>query len=545
MTTPKSSIFVALLMTAATLNSQSLAQTSPHEGSAAVATGDPAEPVRAVPAEVSPGSAQNTDWMAEPHLNIVARTDAESERVKAVTSATQDFSAAETFEENPGGAATTRYRSTADAFSQLSANMPFAREMDFKLGNALFRKLWVGAPSSTLASDGLGPLFNARSCQDCHIKDGRGHPPDGPDDSRVSSFLRLSVPGGPDRPEIPAYIPTRPDPVYGGQLQDLALEGYLAEAKMGLTWTDLPVAVSGGETITLRKPEYRFENPAYGPPHDQLMLSARTAPQMIGLGLLEAVPAADIVAHADPDDADKDGISGRAQIVWSSEFERPMLGRFGLKAGNATIKEQSASAFSGDMGLSSAMFPAPSGECTHAQTDCLDAPSGQEKGIRDGLEVDTQSLDLVTFYSRNLAVPARRDANDPRVLHGKRIAHEIGCISCHQPKFVTHRLTDQPEQSFQLIWPYTDLLLHDMGEGLADNRPESRADGKEWRTAPLWGISLNRQVTGVESYLHDGRARTLLEAILWHGGEAQTARDAVVDMPPDDRAALIAWLGSL
>ena len=160
-------------------------------------------------------------------------------------------------------------------------------------------------------------------------------------------------------------------------------------------------------------------------------------------------------------------------------------------------------------------------------------------------EIDQPNMDLVTFYSRNVSVPARRDLDAPEVLRGKSVFYDSGCASCHQPKFVTHRLLDRPEQSFQLIWPYSDLLLHDMGAGLADNRPEARATGREWRTAPLWGIGLTQQVSDRATFLHDGRARTLLEAILWHGGEAQAARDTVVALPPADRAALITFLESL
>lgn len=492
-----------------------------------------------------PLPAHAQDWLAEPHLPIIPRSAEDARRVQGVTQPTQDFSAPEAFEQNPGGAASTRYIPSADAFSQSSENMPFEREMDFKLGNSIFRKLWIGAPSSTKGSDGLGPLYNARSCQNCHIKDGRGHMPEHRGDSAVSAFLRLSVPGGPDQPLIPDYIATQPDPVYGAQLQDLALEGYLAEARMGIDWQDSTVTLADGTPVPMRRPVPAIDDPAFGPPDPAIMLSVRVAPQMIGLGLLEAIPAADLLAHADPDDADGDGISGRPNIVWSEEFQRPMLGRFGLKAGAASIREQSAAAFHGDMGLSNPLHPAPSGDCTTAQKSCLNAPAGQEPGIRDGLEVDGQSLDLVTFYSRNLAVPQRRDLNDPVILRGKEIAYQIGCTTCHSPKFVTHRLEGQPEQSFQLIWPYSDLLLHDMGSDLADNRPESRADGQEWRTAPLWGISLNKQVTGRENYLHDGRARSLIEAILWHGGEAKPARDAVIALPKSDREALISWLNSL
>ncbi|MEH6776026.1 MAG: di-heme oxidoredictase family protein, partial [Cereibacter changlensis] len=237
--------------------------------------------------------------------------------------------------------------------------------------------------------------------------------------------------------------------------------------------------------------------------------------------------------------------SGRPNIVWSVERNAPMLGRFGLKAGAPTIKQQSAAAFAGDMGISNPLFPAHSGECTAAQTACLAAPTGAEPGVRDGLEVDAAGLDLVAFYARNLAVPERRGLDDPQVLRGKQVFHDSGCAACHRPKFVTHRLEGQPEQSFQLIWPHTDMLLHDMGEGLADNRPEARADGREWRTPPLWGIGLTEQVSGHSHFLHDGRARTLLEAVLWHGGEAEAARQRVISLPKPDRDALIAYLESL
>jgi CxxC motif-containing protein (DUF1111 family) len=216
------------------------------------------------------------------------------------------------------------------------------------------------------------------------------------------------------------------------------------------------------------------------------MLSPRIAPPMIGLGLLEAIPAEDILARADPEDRDNDGISGRAQIVWSFEHDRPMLGRFGWKAGAPTLREQSASAFAGDIGISSLIFDAPFGDCTKSQPACRAAPHGD--GDARETEIDAEALALVTFYSRNLAVPERPErpeASEPEVLRGKQIFHETGCASCHLPKHVTHRLADQPEQSFQLIWPMTDLLLHYMGEGLADHRPEGLASGREWRTAPL------------------------------------------------------------
>ncbi len=420
------------------------------------------------------------------HLPVVSRTPEERARIGRILAPPQDFSKAEPFEAMQGGAATTRARANADAFSQSSANMPFAREMDFKLGNALFRKTWVAAPASTKASDGLGPLYNARGCQDCHLKDGRGHPPESLEDSAVSMFLRLSIPGGPTPMEIKEWLATSPDPTYGHQLQDFAVSGLAPEGRMEISYEEIPVTLADGTTVSLRKPSYALGDPGYGPPHAEIQLSPRVAPQMIGLGLLEAIPVEDVLALADPDDADGDGISGRASIVPSAEFGKPMLGRFGHKAGIATVREQSAAAFSGDMGLSTPLFPEPWGECSEAQEACRSAPHGQEPKVREGLEVDGPSLDLVTFYARNLAVPQRRGAEDPQVLRGKEIFYGLKCAGCHNPKFVTHRLEDQPEQSFQLIWPYTDLLLHDMGEGLADDRPEGRASGREWRTAPLW-----------------------------------------------------------
>lgn len=476
------------------------------------------------------------------------RTAEEAARVQAVTAPTTDFSKPEPFESRPAGAATVVKRLDANAFSHSSANMSFERELDFKVGNGFFRKLWVSAPSSTQSSDGLGPLFNARGCQNCHLKDGRAHPPEHAGDPAVGMFLRVSVPAEPgDMPpeiaEIEDYLSTLPDPVYGGQLQDFSIAGIPAEGRMQVTYEDLPVTLGDGSVVTLRRPTYAAVDLAYGPLAEGAMLSPRVAPQMIGLGLLEAIPESDILANADPDDADGDGISGRPNILWSDQFRKPMLGRFGWKAGKPTIHEQSAAAFSGDIGISTSLHPEGWGECSEAQAACRAAPDGS--GPDGGAEADDMVMDLVTFYSRNLAVPARRDADDPQVLQGKALFYDAGCTACHTPKFVTARIPDQPEQSFQLIWPYSDLLLHDMGEGLADNRPEARATGTEWRTPPLWGIGLTGTVTGRESFLHDGRARTLEEAVLWHGGEALASRDAYAAMDRADRDALVRFLGSL
>lgn len=502
-----------------------------------------------LPAALPAGQAESPPWtgLGDPHLDVIPRTDAERARIDAVTALPTDFSAPWPFEQNAGGAQTVRARDTADAFSQPAANLTFAQELDFRVGNGMFRRIWVSAPASTLASDGLGPLYNARSCQRCHIKDGRGHPPEGPDDTAVSMFLRISVPA-PDIAKTAGYIAgthaTAPDPVYGGQLQDFSLPGHAPEARMRIDYAEIAVPLSGGEVATLRHPTYTAADPGYGPLHPDAMLSPRVAPQMIGMGLLEAIPAQDILDWADPDDADGDGISGRPQVVWSAQHDQPTLGRFGHKAGNATVLEQTASAFAGDMGISNPLHPDGAGDCTAAQTDCITARHGGDPE-QGGVEIDRTGLDLVTFYSRTLAVPARRDVDDRQVLRGRAVFFDTGCAACHRPSYVTHRLAGEDPASFQLIWPYTDMLLHNMGPGLADNRPEGRANGREWRTAPLWGIGLTETVSGHTYFLHDGRARSLLEAVLWHGGEAQAARARVVEMPPEDRDALIRYLESL
>lgn len=470
--------------------------------------------------------------------------DAERARIAAVTRPATDFSTAEKFESRPAGAATVFKEINRDIFSHPSANMSFQRELDFKVGNGIFRKVWVSAPSSTSSSDGLGPLFNARACQRCHLKDGRGRPP-ARGEPAVSMFLRLSIPPRNDE-ERRALAANRraaiPDPVYGAQLQNFSVQGIDAEGEMEIRYTERAVVLADGTVVTLREPGYALKDPAYGDPHPDLMVSPRVAPPMIGVGLLEAIREQDILARVDPEDEDGDGISGRANRVWSDEREEVVTGRFGWKAGQPTVSQQAAAAFRGDIGIGNPLYPMPAGDCTPAQQDCLGAPHGD---AGQGSEMTAEMFELLVFYSRNLAVPARRDVDDPQVLAGKELFYESGCTGCHTPKYVTTRDESRPEQSFQLIWPYTDLLLHDMGEGLADGRPEGEATGREWRTPPLWGIGLTAVVNDHTYFLHDGRARSVLEAILWHGGEAEAAKQRVVAMSRSEREALLAFIESL
>ena len=468
-------------------------------------------------------------------------------RVRAVTAPATDFSKPENFELLPGGAATTKKLVNRDIFSQFSANLSFEDQERFNLGNGFFTKVWVSAPASTQASDGLGPLFNSRGCQNCHLKDGRGHPPMGASDDGVSMFLRVSVPPKTDAEKqllATGQENVIPEPTYGTQLQNFAVPGLVAEGQMKVTYKDLPVTLGDGTVVTLREPTYEVADLGYGPMAKDVELSPRVAPQMIGLGLVEAIPQEDILANADPDDANHDGISGKPNWVKDALSGQIMLGRFGWKDGAPTIRTQSAGAFDGDIGISTPLNNKPYGDCTAAEAACLKMPTGESPQLGVS-EAPDPILDLVTFYSQNLAVPARRDIADPAVLRGKEAFYGIGCVSCHTPKFVTSRNAINDNQKFQLIWPYSDFLLHDMGDGLADYREEAQATGFEWRTAPLWGIGLTQAVSGHTFLLHDGRARNLTEAILWHGGEAQKARDAFANLPKSARDDLLAFVGSL
>lgn len=448
----------------------------------------------------------------------------------------------------PGGAATSKSNTVGrNAFSQASGNLSFAKEFDFKIGNAVFRKLWVSAPSSTKSSDGLGPLFNARSCQRCHLKDGRGHPPiaNWPADNAISMLLKLSIPAQSpaERQAISqGRIPAIPEPTYGFQLQDTAIQGHKSEGRIHITYKERELKLAGGEVVNLRTPHYRITHLGYGPLHPHVLLSPRVAPSMIGLGLLEAVSDSDILKATDPDDRDANGISGRANRAWSTARNRMQLGRFGWKATAPDIPTQTAAAFAHDMGLSTARQPKPYGDCTKSQTACRKAPHGAPTG---NPEVPPQLMRLVVFYSRNLAVPPRRNLDKPDVQEGKTIFNSIGCASCHTPSFKTASSKISPHLGGQRIWPYTDLLLHDMGPGLSDRRPEGLASGTEWRTPPLWGIGLTKVVSGHTFLLHDGRARNVKEAILWHGGEAQKSRDKFIRLDRQDRERLIAFVNSL
>ena len=450
------------------------------------------------------------------------------------------FTKAEPGEARSGGSATVR-KTDQNSFSLPSANLPPSRRVDFSVGNSFFRSPWVIAPSTTTARDGLGPLFNTNACQDCHIKDGRGHPPTPDAPNAVSMLVRLSIPDAPAYANVIEQLGVVPEPVYGGQFQDMAVPGVVPEGKVRVDYTPVPVRFKDGTEVELRKPSLQITQLGYGPMHPDTRFSARVAPPMIGLGLLEAIPEEAILANAAAQAEDKNGIAGRPNRVWDDVQQKTVLGRFGWKAGQPNLNQQNVHAFSGDMGLTTSLRPVD--DCTDAQTACKQAPNGN--GPDGEPEVSDNILRLVLFYSRNLAVPARRDVSAPEVLAGKNLFFQAGCQSCHTPKYTTAANAAEPELANQVIRPYSDLLLHDMGDGLADNRSEFQASGRDWRTPPLWGIGLTQAVSGHTQFLHDGRARNLLEAVLWHGGEAKAAQQQVLSFNAEQRAALLAFLNSL
>ena len=371
-----------------------------------------------------------------------------------------------------------------------------------------------------------GPRYINQSCANCHIRNGRALVSDvgEPLDKWV---FKIGDENG------------EPDPNKGSVLQPEVADhaiGASSEGNVSLAaWTELENG--------LRSPNYAFTQ---GRP---AKFSARIAPQLVGLGLLEAVNEADIIALADPDDADGDGISGRVSEVIDPVTNDKRVGRFGYKASTASLTHQIAAALNTDIGVLTSVLPTP--DCGTEQTDCGDSIA----------ELSDENLNKLVKYVALLGVPARRDYDE---VTGENIFTNIGCASCHTPSFTTSVFHPMAELRNQSIAPYTDMLLHDMGEGLADNLAEGSASGAEWRTAPLWGlghavdvmvrddkandsVSLSQSASDIDrvGFLHDGRARTIEEAILWHGGEGENAKLAFEELSAADKSALMAFLNSL
>jgi len=460
------------------------------------------------------------------------------------------------------GGATTVYRFDTSAFSLPAPNLSIARRTRFFAGNSFFTQAWILGPASASARDGLGPLFNTNTCQSCHLKDGRGRPPE-PGEPMVSMLIRVSARRDtsttakwPKEDEARSELlrsGIMPHPRFGEQIQNRAVPGFLPEAEPRLRWSTVTREFADGTPYQLVRPELELEvfatqgteTKATEPPRTEASAreaefawSARVAPALVGMGLLEGVAEDAVLVREDPDDADGDGISGRANRVWDRSAKRVTLGRFGWKAGQPNVRQQVAAAFAGDLGIGSELFP--DGPCAKGQRECLLAQRRESSP-----ELSPQVLDLVTFYVSLLGVPGRRSANAAAARRGETLFAELGCAACHTPELVTEADGSFPELRAQRIQPYTDLLLHDMGAGLADGRSEFEATGREWRTPPLWGIGLIEIVSRHTRFLHDGRARNLEEAILWHGGEAERARDAYRALRAEQRSQLLFFLRSL
>ncbi|WP_352309495.1 di-heme oxidoredictase family protein [Psychrobacter sp. W2-37-MNA-CIBAN-0211] len=448
---------------------------------------------------------------------------------------------------------------SAESYSKPSSNLTALRKGSFFIGNAFFQQPWVIAPASTDSRDGLGALFNVAACQSCHVKDGRGHAPMSSKDDADSLLIRLSMPATTDeqRQQLQdSLIEKVVHPMYGGQLQDRGIQGVPAEARIAVQWTDMPVTFADGYVETLRAPRFELTKPGYGAFDNEMMVSPRVALPMIGLGLLEQIPDDDIKKQAVNNNSTSD-ISGKFNWVMDPQTGKHALGRFGWKAGQTKLITQNQSAFNEDMGLTSNIRPHKS--CMPSQTACINATTGaDEQGNgKPPVEVNDEIAKFVEFYTRNLAVPHRRNADDKLVLAGKKRFYDMGCQSCHTPRYQLPKTDDDHlEQHGQVIYPYTDLLLHDMGDALADRtiagklpakdaQVEFLANSYEWRTPALWGIGLAQTVDPQATFLHDGRARTLMEAVLWHGGEAENQRQKVLKLDKQGRAELNAFLKSL
>jgi CxxC motif-containing protein (DUF1111 family) len=430
---------------------------------------------------------------------------------------------ADQYDDRLSGGDATVFDATSKAFGNAFENMSAYDEHVHEVGDMIFSQSFVTAPNPI--HSGLGPIFNNTSCASCHHNDGIGLPTAG--DAQSSLLIRISLPGS-DANGGPVAVPG-----YGLQVQDKAAYGIQPEAKVNISYTYQTYSFDDGETYELRTPTYTLSN-LYTPIAGSYLLSPRLAPPMIGLGLLEAVPESEIVADADPGDSNGDGIAGKANYVYDVTTKSMQLGRFGWKANTASIITQVATAFNQDMGLTSSIIPV---ESSYGQT--------QYDNLKDDPELPDTTLNAVKFYAQTLSVPARRNTTDAIVKRGEKLFILAKCANCHKQTLTTGVNVAFPAVSNQVIHPYTDMLVHNMGAGLADNRPDFKAGGQDWRTAPLWGLGLYQTVNNPGYYLHDGRARTLTEAIMWHGGEAAASQSYFSKLPKADRDAVLKFLNSL
>ncbi|WP_018693503.1 di-heme oxidoreductase family protein [Algicola sagamiensis] len=439
----------------------------------------------------------------------------------------------------PGGETTASVESSGN-YIVPAANLSKRMQKEFWLGRAAFKQPWVIAPSSTTARDGVGPLFNARSCMSCHRGGGRGY---APEDAIMTPSVLFRV-AKKDGQEV------QKESVYGGQLQPMAIPAQSAdrklqaEAKVAVHFEPIHGQFDDGEKYTLKRPIFTFSNWSHGNIEPGYGLSPRYAPVVYGMGLLEAIPEEALVALEDPEDQNQDGISGRLNRVVEIETGEIRIGRFGLKAKHPTLAQQVGGAFQGDLGLTNRFFQEE--PCSKQQLFCQEvAQSTDGTNLSHQYEVQEQSFDATVYFNQLMAVPEARDLMSPQTIQGRTLFYKIGCQHCHQPSYTTAQTYPIPELANQKIWPFTDLALHDMGPDLADGTTEFLANGQEWRTPPLWGIGTQQKQFPSAGFLHDGRAKTIMEAILWHGGEAEQQRNQVRALSKKERVALIHYLESI
>ena len=425
------------------------------------------------------------------------------------------------------------------AFSEPASVLTAKQRQLFMAGRSVFKRQWASVNS--LNGDwGLGPTFVANRCSACHVNTGRGSPPPSSGEQLLSMLVRLSIPG------VGEHGGPQPHPHYGDQFQNRSLDGrnvdlaYAGapvpnEADLFLDWQERIVAFADEETVTLRKPNLRIENLKFGDLDSNVMTSLRIAQPLVGIGFLEAVPEETILAIARKQRAQN--FNGRPNRVWDAVNRRMALGRFGWKANVPTLKQQIAAAALGDMGVNSRLYPEQN--CPPVQTVCAKMLPGNVPEIID------HEIDALELWLQALAVPARRDVNDVSVRRGAELFATAQCAVCHVPELRTGRFPKLPQLADQVFHAYTDLLLHDMGDELADGRPDFAAGERDWRTPALWALGLSQTVSGSTAMLHDGRARTVTEAILWHGGEAGNSREMFRNMRKDEREALVKFVESI
>lgn len=433
------------------------------------------------------------------------------------------------------------------AYLQPVPGLDAEQTQQFRAGEKIFNTPWLAIPNKimpnwdyTLSAPGngewgLGPTFLAQNCMQCHVQGGRGRAPDAGGGPLMQQLLRLSVPG-----EGPHGGP-KPEPAYGLQLQSFDTipredkNARAGEGELHVDWLTEKAKLADGSEVELRRPKIRIEHLNFGPLAEGTMTSMRNSQPIFGLGYLEAVSEADILALAAAQKAQ--GLNGRPNRVRDDVNDRTALGRFGWKANQPSVRQQIAAAFINDMGVTSPVYDKQN--CPPAQTACA------QQNHTGKPELKPEMWDKLTFWTMMLDAPAPRDQDKPAVVRGRQLFAQVQCAACHVPELKTGKVDGFPLLSERKIHPYTDLLLHDMGPGLADGRPDFKAGAADWRTAPLWGIGRSKQVNGSTSFLHDGRARDLTEAILWHGGEAQASRNAFARLDRQQREDLIAFVNSL